>query len=247
MVFTPSDKLKNKMTIDGSVLKYMHSVSGAGKGLWAGGIVLAAAGFLLAVLLVGTLELPKALLFGAIFLAPGVLMIVLGISMQKRRMNNYLSSIAKRMEMSEEELRQVEREFLEPGTVLLSFDKKKDKNSLKKMGFLTAHYVKMPGNNLVFQYIQPIRDIVACFYTDKFLCNDGGYDKVMMIYSTQMACRWDEPNPKAAAEIIQAIEARNPMVITTHHFTYEGKQYDAVRGAEEVVALNKRLREEQGV
>ena len=45
-------------------------------------------------------------------------------------------------------------------------------------------------------------------------------------------------------EIVEAIEARNPMVITSHHFTYEGKTYDAVRDADEVVALHKRLRAE---
>ena len=38
----------------------------------------------------------------------------------------------------------------------------------------------------------------------------------------------DSPPEKASLEIVEAIEARNPMVITSHHFTYEGKTYDAV-------------------
>lgn len=37
MIFEPDDKLKQKMTKNGSVLQYMYSVSGAGKGIMAMG------------------------------------------------------------------------------------------------------------------------------------------------------------------------------------------------------------------
>ena len=37
MVFVPEEKLRQKMQIDGSVLKYMYSVAGVGLGLIAMG------------------------------------------------------------------------------------------------------------------------------------------------------------------------------------------------------------------
>ena len=40
MVLEPDDRMKQKMTRNGSVLQYMYSVAGAGKGLITMGIML---------------------------------------------------------------------------------------------------------------------------------------------------------------------------------------------------------------
>lgn len=42
--------------------------------------------------------------------------------------------------------------------------------------------------------------------------------------------------------MIDAIAAHNPLIITDHHFSYEGREYDAVRQPEEVIALHQRMR-----
>ena len=52
MVFEPDAKLKKKMDKDGSVLKYMYGVGGAGKGLIAGGGMFSAIGVLLVLSLI---------------------------------------------------------------------------------------------------------------------------------------------------------------------------------------------------
>ena len=47
MVFEPESSMKRKMAKNGSVLQYMHSVAGAGKGLIAMGIMLIGIGAML--------------------------------------------------------------------------------------------------------------------------------------------------------------------------------------------------------
>ena len=93
-------------------------------------------------------------------------------------------------------------------------DKGKDTNSLKQMGFLTDNYIKFPSlGPCVFR----LEDLVACFYTKKYLCQDGGYDSALIAYIT------------------------DPRVISDHFFSYEGKEYDAVKNPEEVIQLHKQV------
>lgn len=244
MVFVPDEKLKRKMSKDGSVLKYMYGVAGAGKGLIAAGVMLAVIGVMLIAALMNPLGTDGAVKMGAVVAAPGLLLVALGIVLQQKRMNGWMKNYGKKIGFTEAQLREVDEEFKQPGTVLISFDKDKDNNSLKKMGFITAHYVRFPG---VSSLILPLQDMVACFYTKKYLCGDGGYDHAFMAYSTDVDHMYFFRNPpeKASMEIADAIEAHNPMIIKEHHFTYEGKEYDAIEGADEVIALHKRLRAEQ--
>lgn len=243
MVFVPDDKLKGKMAKNGSVLQYMYSVSGAGKGLIAMGAMLIPIGVGLAAALSGTLGTQSAVLVAAALGGPGILLLILGVLLQQKREKGWLQAYAKTSGFSEQEVLQADQEFRQPGTVLFSFDKGKDTNSLKKMGFITSTYIRFPGTA---PFLRHVNDIVACFYTKKYLCRDGGYDRASVAYFTdgENGVLMDSPPEKASLEIVEAIEARNPMVITSHHFTYEGKTYDAVRDADEVVALHKRLRAE---
>ncbi len=243
MVFVPDDKLKGKMSKNGSVLQYMYSVSGAGKGLAAMGAMLAVIGVMLAAALYGVLGADSAVKIAAAMIVPGVLLIVLGVVLQKKREKGWLQDHVKTSGLPEQEILQADQEFKQPGTVLFSFFKGKDSNSLKKMGFITNTYIRFPGTS---PFLRHVNDVVACFYTKKYLCRDGGYDRAFVAYFTdgENGVLMDSPPEKASLEIVKAIEARNPMVITSHHFTYEGKTYDAVRDADEVVALHKRLRAE---
>ena len=88
-----------------------------------------------------------------------------------------------------------------------------------------------------------LEDIVACFYTKKYLCQDGGYDCALIAYVTDDELGFMQRNPpeKPSLSIVKAIGERNPRVITDHYFSYEGKEYDAVRKPEEVIQLHKRV------
>lgn len=241
MVFVPNEKLKQKMTKDGSVLKYMYSVAGAGLGLIAAGIMLAAIGVMLAAALMNVLELNKVLLIGLSVGIPGIVLVIAGIFLQKRRMNQWMKTYVKKTGLTEEDIRQADEEFQQPGTVLFAMEKGKDSNSRKKMGFITAHYIKFPG---AAPCLFRLQDLAVCFYTKKFLCQDGGYDYALVAYALDetrayLAINYNE---KACLEIVETVEAHNPLVITAHHFTYEGKKYDAVRDMEDVIRLQKQVR-----
>ena len=245
MVFEPNDKIKRKMVKDGSVLKFMYSVAGVGKGLVAMGAMIVPIGVLLGVFLADLLGAVPAVVVVAVSAVPGLLLIIGGMVLQNRRVSNWMNAYMKRSSVTEDDIHRLEQEFRQPGAVLFSVDRSKSTNSLKKMGIITNHYVKFPG---IIPYIVRQEDLVAFFYTKKYQCDDGGYDRALVAYGTNSEfCYVERENgsEKANLEIVQAVKDRNPMVITDHHFAYEGKTYDAVRGLDDVIALHKRVRAQQ--
>lgn len=240
MVFIPDDKLKQKMQKNGSVLQFMYSVAGAGKGLIAMGVMLIGIAVMLAAALFNTIGTESAVKLAAVIIIPSILLVVLGIRMQKKKESGWLKAYQEPTGLTEREIQQIEQEFKQPDTLFFSFDKGKDTNSLKKMGFITKTYIKFPGVNT---YVFKLDDMVACFYTKKYLCQDGGYDRAFIAYplNSEWGIYLNSPPEKASLEIVTAVSERNPKVITDHHFSYEGKEYDAVRGLDEVIALHKRV------
>lgn len=240
MVFIPNDKLKQKMSKNGSVLQFMYSVAGAGKGLIAMGAMLIGIAIMLAAALSGIIGTAGSVKMAVVIIVPSILLIVLGVHMQKKKESGWLKAYMEPTGLGEQEVYQIEQEFKQPDTLLFSLDKGKDTNSLKKMGFITKTYIKFPGvNTFVFR----LDDMVACFYTKKYLCQDGGYDRAFVAYplNSEWGILQTSPPEKASLEIVKVIAERNPKVITEHHFSYEGKEYDAVRGLDEVIALHKRV------
>ena len=239
MVFVPEEKLRQKMQIDGSVLKYMYSVAGVGLGLIAMGGMCIFIGILLGVALYGVME-TNAVILAAVIIVPSILLILLGSFLQKQRVNHYQKAYEKQAKLTPAQIHEAEEEFKQQGTVLMSFEKSKSTNSLKKMGFITSHYLKFPGPN---QALFPLQNMVACFYTKKYLCQDGGYDSALIAYITEGELGFMQRNPpeKASLAIVKAIRERNPRVISDHFFSYEGKEYDAVKNPEEVIRLHKQV------
>jgi len=240
MVFIPNDKLKQKMSKNGSVLQFMYSVAGAGKGLIAMGAMLIGIAVMLAAALLGIMGTAGAVKLAVVVIVPSILLIVLGVCMQKKKESGWLKAYMEPTGLSEQEIHQVEQEFRQPDTLFFSFWKGKDTNSLKKMGFVTRTYIKFPGVNT---YVFRLDDMVACFYTKKYLCEDGGYDKAFVAYplNSEWGVLLRDVSEKTGTEIVKAIAERNPKIITEHHFSYEGKEYDAVRGLDEVIALHRRV------
>lgn len=240
MVLVPDDRFKQKMSKNGSVLQFMYSAAGAGKGLAAMGAMLIVIGIMLAAALFNMMGASSAIIMAAVFAVLGILFIILGISMQRKKESGWLKAYMEQSKLKEQEIHQIDQEFKQPDTILFALDKGKDTNSLKQVGFVTKNYIKFPGlNSCVFR----LDDMVACFYTKKFLCDDGGYDTALVAYPLSNDYGFLQRNPpeKASVEIVNAISKRNPKIITDHHFAYEGKQYDAVKGLDDVIALHKRV------
>lgn len=240
MVLIPDDRLKQKMAKNNSVLQYMYSVAGLGKGLIAMGVMLIGIGVLLGMALLNVIGSQGAVKLAAAIVVPGILLVALGIFVQQKRESGWLEAYKKETGLSEQELHQIDEEFKQPGTVLFSLDNGKDTNSLKRIGFITANYIKFPG---ISPYICRLNDMVACFYTKKYLCQDGGYDRALIAYNNDGKLGYVQSSPpeKASLEIVKVIGEHNPKIITDHHFAYEGREYDAVRGMDEVIALHKEI------
>ena len=240
MVLVPDDKLKRKMSKNGSVLQFMYSAAGAGKGLAALGGMLIGIGIMLAAALFNIMGAASAIKMAAVVVVLGILFIILGISMQQKKEKGWIKAYMEQSNLGEQEIHQIDGEFRQPDTMLFALDKEKDRSSLKKVGFVTKNYIKFPGlNSCVFR----LDDMVACFYTKKYLCEDGGYDRALVAYplNGEYGFLQKSPPEKASLEIVKAISERNPKIITDHHFAYEGKEYDAVRGLDDVIALHKRV------
>ncbi len=56
----------------------------------------------------------------------------------------------------------------------------------------------------------------------------------------------DQCDAKCGQEIVDALVSRNPFIISAHRFIYEGRQYDALLGQPEVIALHNRLKQQRG-
>lgn len=236
MIMEPTQKIRKKMLKDGSVLKYMYTVAGAGKGLVAAGLMLLFAGVMLAVMMMSSFEASQAVMMGGVAVVPGLLFIVIGAFLQKRRNDGWLKAYAKKTHLSEADLLRADEELKGPDVLFFAATSAKDTNSLKRMGFITPHYIKFPG---VYPYITRLEDLVACFYTKKYLCKDGGYDKAFVAYSRDknMEFLTSDIKEAAAQEIVEMIAKRHPAVVTHHHFLYQGKEYDAAREMDKVIEL----------
>ena len=174
MVLVPDDKLKKKMSKNGSVLQFMYSATGAGKGLVAVGVMLMVIAVMLAAALFNIMGAESAIKMAVVIIVPSILLVVLGIYMQQKKERGWVKAFMDQSSFDEQEIYRIEQEFKQPETVLFALDKGKDTNSLKRIGFITRNYIKFPGlSSCVFR----LDDMVACFYTKKYLCQDGGPDR----------------------------------------------------------------------
>ena len=238
MRMIPNEAQKAKMRKDGSTLKYMYGAVGAGRGIAAGGVTLMVCGAALATL-VSSAGAAQVLVMGGAVILPGSLLTLWGTAKQKKRDDGWVQAYMAGSGLSETEIRQAEAEFGEPESMLLGFAGT-GKQDLRKAGFLTAHYLKLPGAE---PRIYRVQDLTACFFTEKFLCPDGGYAKAVLLYTRdpEEFAYFEDVTEKAAGDMIQAVAAANPSVITSPYFIYEDKEYDAVNQREEVVALHNRI------
>lgn len=131
--------MRKSIAKHGSVLKAFRSQGGGGAGLIAGGIVLLVFGIPLGLLCMLGLG-GRGFLVGAVFVVPGLLMILWGMALRKKRLANYLEFYKKDTGYSEAELQEADRELMSPDAVKIGG---KMDNSGGKEGIIfmiTEHY-----------------------------------------------------------------------------------------------------------
>lgn len=172
--------------------------------------------------------------------APGILMTVIGIVLRKSRLKKAMEGYAKATGFTMDELHQFDQEFWSPNTILFSLVGSVKAN-LKNCGIITEHYIKMPS---AFAFIYRIEDMVACYFSKILPDEYSSYATGFIAYTSEENRAFEASvtvKEKDAQEVVNLILSRNPSIFGAHHFMYDGKQYDAYLGRQEVIALHNRL------
>ncbi len=238
MILEYSNKMKEKITRDGSVLKHIRSIGGGSAGAMAGGIVLLIFGVLLGGLCLAVGLLAVAAAIGVILVLPGLILYIIGSSARRRRLANYLDYYRKETGYSDQELAAVERELQDPTTILYGYVPEGTSKKNRRVGvFLTRNYFVVP-EVLGTCYIKRIPEIAAAAYSERIPGVNGYRSGLVYVASGERETRHNSLLPKdSCMEIIAELSRRNPAVITAQRFLYEGEQYDLLSDGEKVARL----------
>lgn len=240
MILSLTDAKRQKLTKDGSVLKYLRSFGGGYKGCFAGGMVLVIFALFLAVLFILVGLAGGGLLFAGLFGIPGICLIAFGLIAQKRKVQSYLSYYQTETGFDIDEIQQIDREILAPTTVTVGYISDLTRRKEPEIGcFITNHHFIMPmlmGKS----YIKRISDIVAVAYSEEIPGINGYKHGLLFLSRTDNSVGYNSLLSKdACLEIIQALSEHNPSIITHQKFLYEGKKYNLLDNWQDIVHLHK--------
>lgn len=218
----------------GSILKAIRVDKGGGKGLIAGAIVLLI--FSLPITLLGIIADPAAI-FSYIISAPGILMLVFGIILKRKRESDWISYYKESTGYSEGELQQVDRELADPSVRLVICQSPNTAANNYIACFLTQHYMVMNGMD---PYVRRLEDILAAAFSDS---TDNWS---MTILTTQdkkamSVALFTDTNKKAAlcSEIMLELRQCNPKIVCGQEIACNGKNYILERDGAELLRLYK--------
>lgn len=206
----------------GSILKAIRTDKGGGKGLIAGGIVLLAAALLFS-------------LFGGLlfFGIPGLILLVIGIVLKRKRDSSWISYYQEKTGYSENELLQIDRELSSPSVTLVTTSSATTSNDIAC--FFTEHYMVMNG---VYPYVRRLEDFIAVAFSDSTdnwcMASLTRQDK-----ETMSVGLFTDSAKKAAlcSEIMQELQLRNPNVLCGQAIVCEDKRYILERDGAQILRL----------
>ena len=234
--------LQKSVKKHGSVLKAFRSQGGGGAGLMAGGWVLLIFGMILGLICVLALGV-RGLLVGAFMWAPGLLMVLGGHGMYRKRLNKYLDFYQKETGYSMEELQEADRELMGNGAVAIV--SKTDRGREEVLFMITDHYFLSiwPVKGC---YLLKLDDIVAAFHSAQ-IPGIGGYCEGVQIISREDTKKPVQKNPftkkeyegfknslmseqrnaqVTCMEAVEEIARRAPHVITSQNIMVDNMRYN---------------------
>ena len=241
MIASGNHKLRQKVLQDSNYLQHSRNAGGGAIGCIAGGITL----LVFAVLIGGLFALMGiaggALIFGALFGIPGLLLFLVGKRGQKRRAAEYLTYYQKETGYSEDELHQVERELKEEDTVVLGFKPAGGNYAFPiEECILTRNYFLKP---LIFGgcYVRRYEDMVAAAYSER-IPGVGGCSSGFVFGAWQDDEMYtdDRMSKEDCAEVIGLLAERCPHLIMHEMFMLDGKKYDLLKDWKEIVKQVRR-------
>ncbi len=219
---------------NGSILKSIRIDKGGGKGLIAGAIVLLV--FTLPITVLGIIVDATAI-FSYIVSAPGILLLVLGIVLKRKRDSSWMSYYQETTGFSEGELQQIDRELADPSVTLVICRTPNAAIDNYIACFLTQHYMVMNG---IDPYVRRLEDIIAVAFSDSTdiwsMTSLTTQDKEAMSVGLVT-----DTSKKAAlcTEIMLELRKRNPKIICGQEIVCDGRNYILERDGAELLRLYK--------
>lgn len=243
MIHIVDEKLREKMTKDGSHLKQTRAIGGAGAGMIAAGICFAGIGVLFAIMMGMANMLSGGLMLGGICIAIGAILGIPGYYLKKKRVGSCMAYYTKKSGYTEAALKEFDAEFQNGEVILISNKKKLDKRGIIEAGVLTKHWCKFPFMMpMSYSAIYHVDDIVAMWYQDTYVQIEGVDIMGALVMLDCHGKLTGQPCNKAMTQdLIEQIAKRNPKIITTRKFVYENMNYDVISQSKEVVALYKAI------
>lgn len=234
MIASAEHKLyqKQKKAGKGSILKSIRIDKGGGKGLIAGAIVLLV--FTLPITILGMIADVTAI-FSYIVSAPGILLLVLGIILKRKRNSSWMSYYQETTGFSEGELQQLDRELADPSVTLVVCKTPNAAIDNYIACFLTQHYMVMNG---IDPYVRRLEDIIAVAFSDStdiwamtsLTTQDKEARSVGLVTDT---------DKKAAlcTEIMLELRSHNSKIICGQEIVCDGRNYILERDGAELLRL----------
>lgn len=246
MVTLVDEKLRNMMTRDGSHLKHTRTIGGWGAGAIAGGACFIGIGVLFAAMMVMGDLVSFGLALGGVCIALGIILIIPGYYARKKRINDYMKYYQKESGYTEEALKEFDEEFQKGEAILISKRKRLNNIARRDAGIFTKNWFKFPFMlPMVYSGLYHVDDIVAIWYQATYVQIEYTWVKKGLI---ALDCHGKfiishKYKEAMALEIIEQLVKRNPKVITSRKFSYQGVDYDVIQQPNEVVALYQSIQQ----
>ena len=223
----------------GSILKALRSNKGLGFGLMAGGAVWLAFLGEFGIYMVVAAKEASMRIFGLVILLPGVITLLGGFYLKKKRDTSYMGYIRENGGPDEAELEQVERELASPNVKIIGFQR--SGSSVPAMAcFITENYFVTTDC-----YVRRLSDIIAAGYSQRMgQREDGVIIWGMVILSARddegMFMTFGAPTEAKktlCTEIIAALHEKNPRIARGEYVVCDGKIYDILHESKELLKL----------
>lgn len=218
---------------NGSILKSIRIDKGAGKGLIAGAIVLLI--FTLPITIFGMLV--EFSIFELLLSAPGILLLVFGILLKRKREATWISYYQESTGYSEGELMQIDRELASPSVTLVLCRTPNAAVDNYIACFVTEHYMVMNG---VYPYVRRLEDIIVVAFSDS---TDIWSMASLTLQDTEAMAvgLFTDTQRKASlcGEIMQELHRRNPNILCGQEIVCDGRHYILERDGAELLRLHR--------
>lgn len=234
MIIDVDEKFKKENTKDGSFLKAHRNIGGLGLGIITIGIFVIGIALLIALFASSLMKTSVLLYIIVIGAGIGILLIALGMKLQKNRVKNYRKYYTKKWGYSEEELESFDQEVASANTILISLHKRMSKTAGRECGIVTEQWLKLPG---IFGEAIRIVDIAAVWFDKKPYYHNALLDPATFLVDSKGKVHLLLTAETIGNEYIEEIVKRNPRTISARQFTYNDKSYDGLKEPEKVAEI----------